>query len=446
VIAGRYTLDREVGRGGMGAVWLGEDTVLHRVVAIKRIGMAPGATSPDLVRAEREARLAARLNHPHVVAVFDLVDDGDAHWLVMEYVEHVTLSELIRRQGRLAPDETAAILSQAAEALAAAHAAGIVHRDVKPSNILVTPDGTVKLTDFGIARAEADVTLTHSGLVTGSPAYLAPEVASGGRASEASDVWSLGATLYHALSGTAPYDAGGNILATMYQIVHDEPPRLPDAGWLTTLLTTTMEPDPDRRWSMAEVRDYLDRGGRGRPRPAPTPWSEDPATTQVMAPASPAEKSRPRRPALPLVAGFVALVAALLIGWALVRDSDQGSTGDRQPPASGPSASPSGGKHATAAGMTAFVQDYLATVTSDPAAAWQRLTPQFQRESGGYGKYSAFWDTVESASPTHIVADPGDLTVSYDVRYEMHKGHKTTDHVTLQLAYADDRYLISGED
>jgi serine/threonine protein kinase len=168
LIAGRYTLGREIGRGGMGAVWLGHDEVLGREVALKRIGMLPGTDSPDFERAGREARLAARLNHPHVVAVFDFVEEDDAHWLVMEYVDGVTLAQLVKRDGALTPDQAAPLIRQAADALAAAHGAGIVHRDVKPSNILVTPDGEVKLSDFGIARAEADASLTQTGLVTGS--------------------------------------------------------------------------------------------------------------------------------------------------------------------------------------------------------------------------------------------------------------------------------------
>ena len=141
----------------------------------------PGGSEPDLVRAEREAQLAARLNHPHIVAIFDLVAEGDAHWLVMEYVEGRTLGQRVAEEGPLDPEEARVVLAQAADALAAAHNAGILHRDVKPSNILIRHDGSVKLTDFGIARATADATLTQTGLVTGSPAYLAPEVASGGR-------------------------------------------------------------------------------------------------------------------------------------------------------------------------------------------------------------------------------------------------------------------------
>src|SRR6478735_7158720 len=163
----------------MGAVWRGRDEVLGRTVALKRIGVGPGGITPDALRAEREAKLAAKLNHANVVAVFDLVEevsDGQSQqWLVMEYVEGTDLADLIRQRGRLTPDEAAPILAQVASALAAAHGAGIVHRDVKPSNILVAPDGQVKLSDFGIARAEADASLTQTGLVTGSPAYLSPE-------------------------------------------------------------------------------------------------------------------------------------------------------------------------------------------------------------------------------------------------------------------------------
>ncbi len=140
MIAGRYTLLREIGRGGMGAVHLARDEVLDRVVAVKRIGMVPGADSPDLARVEREARLAAQINHPHVVAVFDLAKHEGDHWLVMEYVAGETLAERIRRTGPLGQREAAQVLWQAADALAAAHAAGIVHRDVKPANVLLAGD------------------------------------------------------------------------------------------------------------------------------------------------------------------------------------------------------------------------------------------------------------------------------------------------------------------
>ncbi|MGA8247217.1 MAG: serine/threonine-protein kinase, partial [Nocardioides sp.] len=301
MIAGRYQLDREIGRGGMGAVWLARDTVLRRDVALKRIGLIPGATAPDLERAEREARLAARLNHPHVVGVFDLVAEGEETWLVMEYVEGVTLSALIKRDGALVPDEAAGLVRQAADALAAAHDAGIIHRDVKPSNMLVTPAGDVKLTDFGIARAEADASLTQTGLVTGSPAYLAPEVASGATATEASDVWSLGATLFHALAGHTPYDVGENLMGALYRIVHEEPPRLDDAGWLAPVLEHTMTRDPADRWSMRQVRDFLEQGRDATIHPAPYGAVDDEGTRLLQA-------TRAERMAVPPVVADPALV------------------------------------------------------------------------------------------------------------------------------------------
>ena len=257
MIGGRYSLGREIGRGGMGAVYLGRDEVLHRQVALKKIGMAPGGSSPDLLRAEREARIAASLNHPHIVGVFDLVDDENHQWLVMEYFAGSTLGDLVRNVGPLDVEALAPIAAQVAEGLAAAHEAGIVHRDVKPSNILVREDGQVKISDFGIARAQADASLTQTGLVTGSPAYLAPEIASGQAATPAADAWSFGATLFHALAGHPPYDIGDNVLGALYRIVNEPPPRLDSAGAMAPLLEATMTRDPADRWSMAEVLRYL---------------------------------------------------------------------------------------------------------------------------------------------------------------------------------------------
>ena len=269
MIAGRYTLEAEIGRGGMGAVWRGRDEVLRRTVALKKIGVAPGGITPDARRAEREAKLAAKLNHSNVVAVFDLVEetiDGQSHqWLVMEYVEGTDLSELIRRRGRLSPDDAAPILAQVASALAAAHGAGIVHRDVKPSNILVAPDGQVKLSDFGIARTSSDPALTQTGLVTGSPAYLSPEVASGEQATPASDVWSWGATLFHALEGHPPYQMGDNLLGALYRIVHEEPPRCEAAAWLAPALEATMTRDPAQRWPIVTAQRFLEGGPETQP-------------------------------------------------------------------------------------------------------------------------------------------------------------------------------------
>jgi serine/threonine protein kinase len=210
VIAGRYSLGREIGRGGTGTVWLGRDEVLGREVAIKRVGVAPGGTSPDLVRAEREARIAARVNHPHVVAIFDLVEHDDQQWLVMEYVDGPTLADLVRDQGPMPPDAAAAILAQAAEALSAAHAAGVVHRDVKPSNLVVAKQ-VVKVTDFGLAKAlQEDLSITATGVFVGTPDYLAPEQAMGEDVDSSADVYALGCSLYHMCTGNPPFRKGGS--------------------------------------------------------------------------------------------------------------------------------------------------------------------------------------------------------------------------------------------
>ncbi len=469
MIAGRYTLETEIGRGGMGAVWLGRDEVLGRQVALKRIGFGPGSSDLDLDRAEREARLAARLNHPHVVAVYDLVHEGTERWLVMEYVEGVTLAELVRRDGALTPDQAAPVLRQAADALAAAHAAGIVHRDVKPSNILVARNGQAKLSDFGIARAQADASLTQTGLVTGSPAYLAPEVASGHQATAASDVWSLGAATYHALSGRPPYDVSGNLLGALYRIVHEEPPRLgASAGWLAPVLLATMAQRPEDRWSTAHVRDFL-AAGPTAPLPAPLPravpvgmptGAADPTSTQVItaavppaaaAPAAgPSATPSPRRRRgllLPLLLLAVVAVIVAFVGWRL--GSDNAPDAKTQTPSSSPSSSASSPSPTadvvTAAGMESFIEDYLATVTSDPRAAWDQLTPQFQAESGGFKQYRDFWSGFRSADVISAQADPEAMTITYTVEYLRQDGDKVTDDVTLQLEGTDDNFLIAGE-
>ncbi len=242
---------------------LAHDEVLGRTVAIKRIGLLPGTTGQDVERAEREARIAAGISHPHVVSIFDLVKDVDCYWLVMEHVKGRTLAEIVKAEGALPPSRAAGILAQAADALVQATRAGIVHRDVKPSNILLSDDEHAKLGDFGIARGASDSALTVTGEVTGSPAYLAPEVASGSPATAASDVWSLGASLYHAVIGRAPYDVAGNVMGGMYRIVHDQPPRLPENHPLAGVLARTMVKDPEQRWSAERVRDELRRVAAG---------------------------------------------------------------------------------------------------------------------------------------------------------------------------------------
>jgi len=485
LIAGRYTLEAEIGRGGMGAVWRGRDEVLGRTVALKRIGVAPGGITPDALRAEREAKLAAKLNHANVVAVFDLVEevqDGrSAQWLVMEHVAGTDLAELVRQRGRLSPDQAAPILAQTASALAAAHAAGIVHRDVKPSNILVAPDGQVKLSDFGIARTSADPALTQTGLVTGSPAYLSPEVASGQQAAPASDVWSWGATLFHALEGHPPYQVGDNLLGALYRIVHEEPPRSPAAGWLAPVLEGTMTRDPARRWPIATAQAFLEAGPGARPAgvaaggltglglAGETPRTrsyDDAGSTQVLPldrgaqpppprdPAPPREDRPGRRPWLVVAAAAAALLVAVVVAFAIGmgRGDDDGSA---DPGASAPSASASGSgsgepspsasaEPPTEEAMTSFVESYIQTAVRDPEAGFRMLTPDFQAASNGFSAYEEFWGSVSTARIESISADPDTLEVRYRYRY-VRPGGPVTQAVVLRLVRAGDGFLIDGE-
>ena len=457
MIAGRYRLEREIGRGGSGTVHLALDEVLGRQVAVKRIGVLPGTGDVELERAEREARLAAALNHPHVVAVFDLVDEDDARWLVMEYVDGETLSERVRSAGPLQAADAARLLAQTADALVEAHEAGIVHRDVKPSNILIS-DGTAKLNDFGIARSEHDVSLTQTGLVTGSPAYLAPEVASGSSATSASDVWSLGATLYHAVTGKPPYDVGDNLIGALYKIVHEDPPRLPEGHPMAGLLSVMMTHDVDQRWPMSRVRDELARIARGQQPtvvagPVAAPAAERTGalpTIQATPVAAAPRHHRTRRWAWIAVAAVVAVAAiAAAYVWggsgtpeALPDDTPSSQTSQAT---AGTSSAPPLSAEDTREQMNAFITSYIATVTSDPRAAFEQLTPEFQEASGGYEGYIGWWGQVRSAELADVTSDPSDLTVGYTVNYVMKSGRRDTDRIRLQLQRLDDGYLIAGE-
>ena len=278
IIAGRYRVEREVGRGGMGSVWLCHDERLGREVAVKQVGGLPGESSLHLARALREARHSAALNHPNVVAIFDALEEGDHVWLVMEYVPSRTLDEIIRSDGPMSPERAAGIAAQVADGLAAAHAAGTVHRDVKPSNILVRDDDRALIADFGIARTVGQEQLTRTGLVTGTPVYFAPELARGEEPSPASDVWALGVSLYAAVEGgrrtpTRP---------TPSRCSTRSPPRTRRARprqvrW-PSRSTRMMDPDPATRWSMAEVacaRSTRSPTGVG-PSEAPTGLAEPP--------------------------------------------------------------------------------------------------------------------------------------------------------------------------
>ncbi|HEV3495306.1 MAG TPA: serine/threonine-protein kinase, partial [Actinomycetes bacterium] len=257
LIAGRYVLSAPLGRGGMGVVWRAQDTVLGRAVAVKEVvfppAMAEAERGPAQARVMREARAAARLNHPSAVTLYDVVQDQGGTFIVMELVAAPTLAEVVRDRGPLPPGRVAEIGAQIAGALEAAHQAGIVHRDVKPGNVMIPAAGLAKLADFGIASLQGDPQLTSTGLVIGSPAYMAPEQARGEGSGPPVDFWGLGATMYYAVEGAPPFDRGTSI-ATLAAVVND-PPRVPArAGPLTDLLTALLAKDPTTRPSGPEVR------------------------------------------------------------------------------------------------------------------------------------------------------------------------------------------------
>ncbi|HVJ13343.1 MAG TPA: serine/threonine-protein kinase [Burkholderiales bacterium] len=222
---GRYTIDGEIGRGAMGVVFRATDTVLQRTVAVKTVNMALEKDHADKYEARffQEARAAGGLNHPNIVTVYDAGKAGDVVYMAMEYIQGVELRTLLTEGQPMALGRALAIAAQVAEGLGYAHQAGVVHRDIKPANIMVTADGPVKITDFGIARMRASADLTQTGMMLGSPKYMSPEQVIGKRADHRSDIFSLGVIVYEMLTGAAPF-SGENITALMYQIVNFAPP------------------------------------------------------------------------------------------------------------------------------------------------------------------------------------------------------------------------------
>lgn len=304
LLANRYRLDSLLGRGSMGAVWKALDVVLGRSVAVKEVLLPSTQTDEEHAiareRALREARSIAALSHPNVVTLYDVVEDDGRPWVVMELVPAKNLAEIIRDDGTLTPAEAARIGLAVLAALESAHEVGITHRDVKPGNILVSPDGRVKLADFGISRRAEDSALTRTGLMVGSPSYIAPEVARGRAAGSAADIWGLGATLQCAVEGTPPFDLGDPV-ATLTAVVGDPPKPAPHAGALQPLLTRMLQKDPRDRIRPAEARRELEAivaaGATPPPTYAPPTGPLAPASGSMRTPAAPGV--RPGAPAVP---------------------------------------------------------------------------------------------------------------------------------------------------
>ena len=417
-VGGRYALVERIGSGAMGVVWRARDELLDREVAVKQLRW-PDLTADEVevarARAMREARNAARLQHPDAISVFDVVVEDGRPWLVMEYLPSRSLAGLLAERGRLGPDEAARIGSRVAAALAAAHAAGIVHRDVKPSNVLIGHDGTVKLTDFGISRAAGDGTLTDSGMITGTPAYLAPEVARGEQPDQASDVFSLGATLYAMTEGQSPHGVSDNSFGLLYRAAAGliVPPTR--SGPLTGVLTRLLASDPAERPTAAEAvelltgplpatslpADLLPAGPvTAAPRPA-APLPADPGSVVEVTPGpqvEPASEVGEPRPAerrgrwtAPVVAAVVLLLTAGAVAVAALQPWPFGGT--RTPSSLG----------LTAGDAEELVRRHYAALPEDPATAYANLAVSFQRP---FEEYQAFWSQYDDVQAMEVEVVP----------------------------------------
>ncbi|MGN9912561.1 serine/threonine-protein kinase [Phytohabitans sp. LJ34] len=351
LIAERYSLVKPVGSGGMGRVWLARDEMLRREVAIKEV------VPPDWMTAEeremlrettiREARAAAQLNHPNAVQIYDVVYTEGRPWIVMEYVPSRSLQEVVQQDGPLPPERVAQIGLAVLYALRAAHVAGVLHRDVKPHNVLIAEDGRVVLTDFGLATFDGgDGALTRAGLIMGSPQYVAPERAKDGISTVETDLWSLGATLFAAVEGRSPY-ARSTTMATLTALATAPPDPATHAGALRPVLGGLLRKDPKHRLNGAEAERLLRRAAlpppavppRTRLLPRPRRSPDDPR------PEFPAEGSgrRRRRLAIAATAALVAAISAATAVVALSRDDRRtGQLVGASVPSSSPSAPASG--------------------------------------------------------------------------------------------------------
>ncbi|MGW7462129.1 serine/threonine-protein kinase [Streptomyces sp. NPDC054797] len=364
VLAGRYRLVEPIGRGGMGKVWRAHDELLHRTVAVKELtaGLYVAQADRDVMhaRTQKEARAAARIQHPAVVTVHDVLEHDDRPWIVMEYVDGPSLAEAAKEAGRIEPREAARIGLHVLGALRAAHAVGVLHRDVKPGNVLLAKDGRVLLTDFGIAAIEGDSSITRTGEIVGSIDYLAPERVTGATPGTASDLWSLGATLYTAVEARSPFRRTSAI-SSLQAVVNDEPPAPRQAGALGSVITALLRKDPAQRPSAAEAERMLLEAMEGREPKAAQAYvptravtaeelapvqerSEEPAGRRLppadagaTAPLPEPQAPEPAAPAQGRLkrAAAVALVAALLGGGGVfgvlkfTGDADQGAGSDK---------------------------------------------------------------------------------------------------------------------
>lgn len=509
-VGGRYRLDRQLATGGMGTVWHARDEVLRRAVAVKALHVQRGLSDSEremvVQRAMREARITARLHHAHAVQVFDVVDQPDGPCLIMEYVESRSLQQIVSSDGPLPPAEAARIGTQVAAALAAAHRAGIVHRDVKPGNVLITADGTAKITDFGISHAFDDVTLTSTGMLTGTPAFLAPEVARGADSTFASDVYSLGSTLFYAVEGESPFGTDSNPMATLHRVAsgHAQPPRRSAA--LAPMLRAMMAVDPADRPRMVEIAGRLpdvhpiSRDTHSQPTAASTtqvlqrthngsasePPSAAPPSSGTLAFSAPpppppprlaADDEHPRRRGwIPIAAVALVVALAVVLGAVLLHDSGGNSTAggggastqrsahtSPAPRSTDAATTPSNGPHKTShaarspkhpkkpQGRTGdqvlanAVVAYFRLMPGSLDAGWASLTKRFQHgRAHGRSSYDSYWRSIERVDVRNVRGD-APHTASARLTYHYKNGQVVTQQTTFRFVRQDGRLKIDSE-
>lgn len=477
VVAGRYRLIERLGGGGMGVVWKAHDERLRRTVAVKEVLLPPALEESRLEeirrRTMREGRIAAKLHHPQLITVYDVIEDDGKPYLIMEYLPSRSLSRLLDGNRTLDPVEVARIGSQAAAALAAAHTAGVVHRDVTAGNILVGDDDTVKITDFGVSRVVEDVTGSTTGSFVGTPSYLAPEVAQGKKATFASDVYSLGAALYTAVEGTPPAGRTDNAVAMLHKIASGTvvPPK--QAGPLTGVLMQLLSTDPEQRPTMAEARAAL-AAVASESAPAPTPPPVAAPMAPTAAPAPPADKPARRRKAGILLAVTCVLVAAAVATTLLLvnkKDTPSGgtaagstpsmpsttnetaskeptgqtSTSSAKPPTTSsapPTSSATAAPPAPPADPATAVSAYYALMPGNPDEGFTRLSATFQqRPAGGVDGYRAFWGSIQSVAASEVSAQGSVVEVT--VRYAFKDGRRIRERHSYQLIQQNGAWLIN---
>ncbi|MCU1687709.1 MAG: serine/threonine protein kinase [Amycolatopsis sp.] len=476
-IAGRYRLIEQIGGGAMGVVWRAEDRYLDRVVAIKELlltdGQGEDKTAEAKNRAMREARIAARLQHPNAISVFSVVEDGDRPWLIMEYLPSKSLATALKERGTLPVDEVIGIACQLASALAAAHLAGVIHRDIKPGNVLLGEDGTVKVTDFGISRAIGDVTLTATGEIAGTPAFLAPEVAQGQDASFASDVFSLGSTLYTAVEGAPPFGYGDKAIALLYRVSSGEIVPPTKAARLEPLLLRLLQVDPQARPTMNEaLADLQTLAAVGLVAPVDQPV---PASDPNVKLASPAVVTTNRGRLVAVVAGIVLLVAVATAAALATRGS--GNTGTAAPQASQapvsaglpnpppatatsrPSVSPttsptSPTSPTTPSGAAAAdtpearaqaLASYYTLLPGNLDAAFAKLTTKFKvTKSQTAASYASFYSRFSAVEVSGISAGAGN-TVGATITFVQKSGGTLTEHDTFTMVQENGVWMIDAQ-